>query len=154
MIKLIVALDKNNLIGNDSYLPWKIKKELAFFKKVTLNHNLIMGRKTFVAIPNILEKRKIYVFGRQEVKNAYKTIKSLEELENLFRKFTNSQETLFIAGGKFIYEKFYKRASEIIVSRIKNAYKGNVYLKWDLSTYKKDKILEEKEFNVYKYTKI
>ena len=150
MIKLIVALDQNNLIGNNNKLPWHIKEELAFFKKTTLNHSILFGRKTFSAIPNNLEKRKIFVFGRTIDERAYKNIKNLSELSELFNKFRNSPETLFIGGGKYIYENFYKEASELIVSRIKKSYQGNVYLKWDLSNYSKQKILEKNEFKVYK----
>ena len=47
MISIIVATDKNNLIGKDNDLPWRIPADLAYFKKVTLGSTIVMGRKTY-----------------------------------------------------------------------------------------------------------
>ena len=47
MISLIWAMDKNRLIGKDNKLPWRLPKDLAYFKKITTGHIVVMGRKTF-----------------------------------------------------------------------------------------------------------
>lgn len=154
MIKLIVAIGPNNLIGNNNEMAWHIKEEFQHFKQTTLNHSLLFGQNTFLNLPNKLEKRTTYVFGFTESKGADFSITSEKELEKIFQKFQNSKEILFISGGKYIYEKFFQKADELIISEIKNPQKGNIFLSWDLSNYKKTLIKEYKEFNVYSYTKI
>jgi dihydrofolate reductase len=56
-IVLVAAIGENNVIGNQGALPWRLKSDLAHFKKLTLNHPLIMGRKTYVSIGRALKDR-------------------------------------------------------------------------------------------------
>ena len=56
-IKIISALSSNRVIGYDGKIPWFIKGELKRFKELTLNHNVVMGRKTFDSIGKTLEQR-------------------------------------------------------------------------------------------------
>ena len=53
---LIVAVSENNVIGRGLEIPWHFKEDLKRFKKLTLNHNVIMGRKTYEAILNRINK--------------------------------------------------------------------------------------------------
>ena len=46
-VSLIVAMDRNRVIGRDNRLPWRLPEDLAYFKRVTLGHPVIMGRRTF-----------------------------------------------------------------------------------------------------------
>jgi len=46
-LSLIVATDRNNGIGINNALPWRLPEDLAFFKRITSGHTIIMGRKTF-----------------------------------------------------------------------------------------------------------
>lgn len=150
MIKLIVAQTKNGLIGKGNYLPWNIKEELNFFKKMTLNKHILMGKNTFLGLPTKLKNRKIIVLSNDQKNLGDKTINDFNwVLEN----FQNSKKTIFICGGKSIYEQFYKYANEIYVSEIKKEYEGDVYLNINLSNYKKTLFKEYEEFNVYKYIK-
>ena len=150
MIKLIVAQTKSGLIGKDDYLPWNIKEELFFFKEMTLNQHILMGKKTFLGLPIKLKNRKTIVLSNDEKNLGDKTIDNFNwVLEN----FQNSKKTIFICGGKSIYEQFYKYAKEIYISEIKKEYEGDVYLNIDLSNYRKVLFKEFKEFNVYKYIK-
>ncbi len=64
MISVIVAMGKNREIGKDNQLLWHLPKDLQYFKKLTLNKPIIMGRKTFESLPGILPRRKHYVVSR------------------------------------------------------------------------------------------
>ena len=150
MISLIVAMDPNGLIGKNTGLPWQIKEELAFFRKQTMNKFLLMGRLTYLALPNSLPGRKIIVLSKTTKNLGYKTI---ADFQYVLDRFANSDEEIYIAGGKSIYEKFYKQASTIYVSVVKKTYEGNVFLNWNLSSLKKSIYKEDKDFIVYKYTK-
>lgn len=67
MISFIFAMDENRLIGNDNDLPWHLPDDLAYFKKVTTGHTIVMGRKTFESIGRPLpNRRNIVVTSRDE----------------------------------------------------------------------------------------
>lgn len=128
MIKLIVAHDLNKLIGVGDKMPWHIKEELAFFKKETLHHALLMGKKTFVGLGKNLPDRTIYVLTKDlHFKSNNANVVVIREAEPILKQFQKSKDLLFIAGGRSIYEQFYPYAQELIISTIKNEYRGNVY---------------------------
>jgi dihydrofolate reductase len=58
MLIAVVAMDPNRLIGRDGTLPWHLPEDLAFFKKTTLGHPVLMGRKTFESIGRPLPGRR------------------------------------------------------------------------------------------------
>ncbi|QMT98571.1 dihydrofolate reductase [Mycoplasma tullyi] len=149
MIKLIVALDQNNLIGKDGKLPWHIKEELKFFKDTTIGHALLLGKRTFINLPKKLDNRKHIVFSRKdELPEADQIIRNDEEMKELFKAYKDSQDILFITGGKFVYDLYYQYADELIISRIKNKYDGDTYLDLDLANYYLAKEEEYSEFTV------
>ncbi|QJR44331.1 dihydrofolate reductase [Mycoplasma miroungirhinis] len=147
MIKLIVAMDKNNLIGNGTRLPWKIAEELKHFKEKTLNHALIFGKNTYLSLPK-LPSRKIFVLSETDIEGVYKTIKNEQQLLELFKEYKDSEDVLFIAGGKFVYEHYFSYADELIISRIKDTYEGDVYLNLSTENYKHIKDEEHEKFIV------
>ncbi len=153
MIKLIVAMDKNGLIGKNNKLPWHIPEELAFFKKTTMGNDLLMGGNTFLSLPKKLPGRKHIVFKRTLVNGADEWVSSKKELQKLFNKYKESEKTLWIAGGKFVYENYFNQAEELFVSIIQKEYEGDVYLDMDLSNYKKSVYKENEKFKVFLYTK-
>ena len=153
MIKMIVAIGPNNLIGIGNKMPWHVKEEFVFFKEMTMGHSLLFGQTTFLGLPNKLPGRKHYVLGKDSTTNADVSITSQKELEQLFLYYEKSEDILFIAGGKSIYEQFYTKASEIFVSEIDTNAKGDIFLKLDLSYYKKNLYKKSDKFNVFLYKK-
>src|SRR3989344_4629609 len=63
-LSLIVAMDKNRLIGGQNKLLWHIPGELKRFKEITTGHPIIMGRKTFASIGRVLPNRTNIVISR------------------------------------------------------------------------------------------
>ena len=61
---LVAAVGENGIIGSKGGLPWKLKSDLKYFRAVTLNKPLIMGRKTYLAIGKPLDKRTNIVVTR------------------------------------------------------------------------------------------
>ena len=151
MISLIVAMDKNGLIGKGKKLPWNIKEELKFFKEITMGKYLLMGENTYNSLPVKLVGRKIIVLSYEEKDLGFKTINDFKYIENIFKK---SKNEIFIAGGKSIYEQFYKKADTIYISIIKKNYKGDVFLNLDLTDYKKNVYKKFDKFTAYKYIRI
>lgn len=66
MISFIWAEDKAHHIGYKGKLPWHLPADLAFFKKQTIGHPIVMGRKTFASFPGLLPKRQHIVLTHSE----------------------------------------------------------------------------------------
>ena len=64
MICLIVAMAENRTIGANGKIPWRIPGELAYFKRVTMGHPIVMGRKTYESIGKPLPGRPNYIVTR------------------------------------------------------------------------------------------
>ena len=63
-IVLVAAIGENNVIGREGQLPWRLKSDLAHFRKVTINKPVVMGRKTFQSIGQPLKGRTNIVITR------------------------------------------------------------------------------------------
>ncbi len=89
-ISLIVALSENKVIGNKGKIPWHIPKDLKRFRKLTENHVVVMGRKTFESIGRILPNRINIVITKDKnyaVPTAsLKIVNSIEEAIELAKK--------------------------------------------------------------------
>ena len=106
MISLIAAVDKNNAIGKDNKLLFHIKEDLLFFKETTINHTIIMGRKTFEALPGVLPLRKHIILTRDK---SYKVndpqVKIKSSLKSLLEDLKDKDEEVFIIGGGEIFKQ-------------------------------------------------
>jgi dihydrofolate reductase len=63
-MRAIAAMSKNRVIGNGSSIPWRIPDEFKWFRRMTLNGVVIMGRRTFESLPKPLEQRVNVVLTR------------------------------------------------------------------------------------------
>ncbi len=129
MIAMIVAADKNNLIGTaktKNGIPWHNAEDFRHFREMTIGQTILMGRKTYEAIGRPLPKRHTIVLSRKklalppEVEQAF----SLTEVLSAFR---DSPKTLYICGGASVYEAFLPYTDILYLSRIPGEYEGEVY---------------------------
>jgi len=63
-VSLIVAMAKNGVIGDAGRIPWHLPTELARFKRITLGHHIVMGRKTWESIGRLLPGRRSVIVSR------------------------------------------------------------------------------------------
>lgn len=103
-ISAIVAISNNRVIGSDNDIPWYLPADLKYFKKTTLNHHIIMGRKTFQSIGRPLPKRTNIVLTRDLFFVATNCLvaNSIEHALNIAAD--NGEKEAFIIGGAQIYE--------------------------------------------------
>jgi dihydrofolate reductase len=101
-ISLIVATSKNNIIGLNNTLPWYSKKDLNYFKRITQENAVIMGRKTYESIGKELPKRLNVVVTSSVIEDV-NTAKSIEQAIDICR--SKSFKKIFFIGGKSIYEE-------------------------------------------------
>jgi dihydrofolate reductase len=104
-ISAIVATDRKGTIGKDGNIPWYLPADLKFFKRTTLGHPVIMGRKTFASIGRPLPKRTNVVLTRDPfyMATGVVVVHSLEEA--LGHASVTEVETAFIIGGGQLYEQ-------------------------------------------------
>jgi dihydrofolate reductase len=122
---IIVAMANNGCIGKDNDLPWRLPADLKFFKKTTLGHTILMGRKTFESIGSKpLPGRKNVVITRDvnfksEGVDIYHSIdKALEQLID---------EDIFIIGGAQIYEQTLQLTDFLYITRVNTTLDGDAY---------------------------
>ena len=125
IISLIVAMDKNNLIGKNNKIPWHIPGELKRFRAITMGKPIIMGRKTFESIGKPLDGRENVVLTNNK---SYKQagVKSYHNISEVISDFTNYDE-IFIIGGSEIYALALPLAHKLYVTKIDKIYDGDTW---------------------------
>lgn len=118
-LSLIVATDRNNGIGIDNTLPWRLPEDLAFFKRTTSGHPIIMGRKTFDSIGRPLPNRRNIVVTRNP-DWTHEGVERAGSLEEAVRLAGDGE--VFVIGGAQIYVDAIKVADKLVVTEIDAAY--------------------------------
>lgn len=113
--EMIVATNKQGIIGINNSIPWYIPEDLQYFKKITESHIIVMGRKTFESLPNILKNRIHLILTKNSSFNdnynnkenifVCNSITSTNKLLNELIEKTGKK--VFIIGGSEIYKLFY-----------------------------------------------
>ncbi|MCH8568277.1 MAG: dihydrofolate reductase [Balneolales bacterium] len=135
---LIVAHDKNNLIGNKGSLPWKLPEDLRHFKQTTMGKPLLMGRKTFESIGSKpLPGRPCYVLSKKlsagrplknrlaNKENAFTVFESETEAISYFN--TSDYDEVVIVGGAETYKLFLPHCNRLIISLVYGEFTGDTY---------------------------
>lgn len=127
-ISLIVAKAKNNVIGKDNGLVWKLPTDLRHFKNTTSGHHLVMGRKTFESMDNPLPNRTSIVVTRNkhyQVPEGHYSVSDLEKAIELSNQ--KGVEQIMVTGGGEIYKLSLPYVDEMIITEV-NAYpEGDTY---------------------------
>lgn len=124
-ITLIVARARNGVIGRDGTLPWRLPEDLAFFKRTTMGHPIVMGRRTWESIGRPLPGRRNIVVSRQAgfVAAGAEVVPSLDEA---LRLCAGAGE-LFVIGGAQLYGEALPRADRLIVTEIDDDFDGDTH---------------------------
>lgn len=130
-INLIAAIGLHNEIGQSNALLCHITPDLKYFNQVTRGHILIMGRKTFLSLPNgPLKGRENIIITRQddfEHEGAY-VARSIDESLRIARSLDLAQDKeVFIIGGGSIYEQFMPLADRLYITHIFQDFEASVY---------------------------
>lgn len=115
-ISMIVARSRNHVIGRDNQMPWKISADLQFFKKVTMGHPVIMGRKTWESIGRPLPGRRNIVVSRNtDLKlNGAEVVHSLDEALATLNEFPR----VFVIGGEQLFTQAFPQADRLYITEI------------------------------------
>lgn len=127
MLKIIVAMDKNRLIGKDGKLPWSIPGDLQYFRKRTLNKTIVMGRKTYDSLGKPLKNRYHVVLTNNDLEKIDGIMESASNIESLVEQYQNVEEEIFVIGGAQIYKQFLPYVEELVISHVKGEFFGDTY---------------------------
>ncbi len=129
MVSIIAAMtEKDRVIGKDQDLPWRLPEDLKRFKKLTINHPVIMGRKSYEAIGHALPKRDNIVLTRQEEYhlNDAKVFNTLEKAVNYAKEIDSE---IFIIGGEEIFREALNQGivDKMYLTIIKQDFDGDTF---------------------------
>ena len=145
ILSIIVARAKNNVIGKNNDLPWHLSDDLKNFKRITVGHPIIMGRKTYDSIGKPLKDRTNIIVTRQKdfTVEGCKVVNSLEEAVELAKSIDPDES--FIIGGAELINQSLSIVNKLYLTEIEADIDGDTFLKpIDLSKYKK---VDEKHFS-------
>ncbi len=124
-ITLIVARARNGVIGRDGTLPWRLPEDLAHFKRTTMGHPIVMGRKTWESIGRPLPGRRNIVVSRQTdfAANGAEVAPSFDAALSLCK----GSGEVFVIGGAQLYGEALPRAQRLIVTEIDADFEGDTH---------------------------
>lgn len=155
MLSIIVAVSENGVIGKDNQLLWKLSADLMYFKNLTTNHVVIMGRKTYESIGKPLPNRINIVissnnsFRAEGVEIVSSLEKAIEKAQNLL-----PNNEIFIIGGGTIYKQALSVADKVYLTEVKTSIEGDTFFpKLDSETWQEISRISHKadEKNEYDY---
>ena len=154
-IKLICAISKNNVIGNENKLPWNISEDLKRFRELTSSNWIVMGRKTFDSIGKPLPNRKnIVLSGNINLKiDSVEVFNSPRDVIDSYKN-NSDQKDLYIIGGTYIYEIFLEYCEYLFITYVDKEYLGDAFFpKIDWNEWKligeESKYDDKEEVNFY-----
>ena len=127
---LVLAAAENGVIGRGNALPWELPDDLQHFKRTTLGHPIVMGRKTFESVGFPLPGRRNIVITRHAGWR-HKGVLACHTLdEALARAFEqaliDSADAVMVVGGAEIYRLALPRADKIVLTRVQGGVQGDV----------------------------
>lgn len=125
-LSVIAAVAHGGVIGRANALPWNLPADLERFKKLTMGHHLLMGRRTWESIGRLLPGRTTVVVSRGgvEVPAGVLTAASLEEAVKLAAG--RGDDEAFVAGGAELYRRALPRADRLYLTRVLAPVQGDV----------------------------
>ncbi len=130
-VSLIVAMTAKRVIGLDGGMPWHISADLKNFRRLTLGHPVIMGRKTYQSIGGALPGRTNIVVTRNrdfrppdadvvhDLEEALVKAAAMAEIEGV--------EEVFVIGGAEIYAQAMRRARRIYLTEVHQELPGDAF---------------------------
>ena len=124
-ITLIVAASENNAIGINNQMPWHLPNDFKYFKRNTIEHSVLMGRKTFESIGKALpDRRNIVITRNADFQGAdIDVANSIQEA----LLYCRDEREVFIIGGANIYQQALPLANKVLLTRVHTTIQGDAF---------------------------
>ena len=125
IVSLVAAMAENRVIGRNGRLPWHLPDEIKHFKRLTVDHTVVMGRKTFEEIGRPLPNRRNVVISRNPNfhPGGVTVVPDLDEALALGA----TESEVFVIGGGEIYRLALPRADRLYLTVIHAPFEGDVH---------------------------
>lgn len=158
-LSLIVAVSENNVIGRDGDLPWHLSADLRRFKRLTMGHVMLMGRRTWESIGRPLPGRTSVVISRQaDYQTGHGEVSvavNLDEALAAARGVAGDSAEAFVIGGAKIYETTFPSAQRLLLTRVHADVEGDVFfpeVNWEEWNMVEEELCAADEKNDYAHT--
>lgn len=125
-ISIIVAIAENNAIGKDNKLLWHLSDDLKRFKELTNGHLIVMGRNTFLSLPNGPLRNRIHLVISDIRGEKFEGVQMAYSIEEALEMIGGDEEA-FIIGGGMIYRQFLPLANRLYLTRVHVRIEGDTY---------------------------
>lgn len=121
-LSILVAHDKQRVIGYQNQLPWHLPNDLKHVKQLSTGHTLVMGRKTFESIGKPLpNRRNVVLTNNPSFKHeGVDVIHSIEEINNI-------PGQVFIFGGQTLFEEMIDKVDEMYITVVDGKFQGDTF---------------------------
>src|SRR5438105_1945284 len=125
-IYLVAAVAANGVIGRQGGLPWHLPEDLKHFKRLTLGHVVIMGRKTFESVNSkpLPGRRNIIISSKADAIPGVEVVRSLDDAVKLL---SGCPESIYVVGGSGIFAAAMPVAHAMHLTELDEAVEGDVF---------------------------
>ncbi len=153
MLSIIVAKAKNNTIGKNNNLLWNIPDDLKRFEELTTGHTIIMGRKKFESLEQVLPNKKHVIFSQNpDFEVNYPNVEIVHSMLQI-QEYIENEEENFVIGGAMIYNLLMPYVSKMYVTEIDKEFDGDTFFpRIDSEKWKEvSREAGPDDFNIFKY---
>jgi dihydrofolate reductase len=135
-ISIIAAVATNGVIGRGGQLPWHLSDDLKRFKRLTMGHTIVMGRKTWESIGRPLPGRRTVVVTRQVDYVVPAEVQTAANLDDALRIAKSAgDDEAFIVGGSELYRWALPRADRFYFTEVAADVEGDAYFPLNFDTF-------------------
>lgn len=127
IISLVVAASKNNAIGKDNQLLWRLPNDMKYFKNVTWGMPVVMGRKTFESLGKALAGRKNIVLTHKTGWKAEGVVAVKNFEDSLFLVKEMDVKEMMVIGGGEIFHSVFDKAHRIHMTRVDAEFEADTF---------------------------
>lgn len=134
-VTLVAAVAANGVIGADGEMPWYYPEDLAHFKRTTVGHPVVMGRKTYESIEARLDEPlpdRLNVVLSSRALDLPDGAVHASSIDEALAVATDHDDQVFVVGGATVYEQFLDLADRLVLTEIHAAHEGDTrFPDWD-----------------------
>jgi dihydrofolate reductase len=121
-LKAIAAMAENRVIGAGGAIPWRLPEDFRWFKRTTLGHVVVMGRRTFASLPGPLPGRVNVVVTTGPTLDGVISVRSPDLV-----RAEDWRGEVFVIGGEQIYRQMLPRCDELLISHVRMRVEGDAF---------------------------
>ncbi len=126
-LSMIFAMGSNRVIGRNGRMPWNLPGEMAYFRRTTWGHPVLMGRKN-VRVDRQAAGRPHQHHLLEKYRLCAHSCSVIHSVEQFFlEEYRGSEQEIFVIGGEQIYRLFLPYANRLFMTLIHHEFEGDAY---------------------------